>query len=327
MYFFAAGNFPMMQNPKAETAMARKMRKRYGPYCRLVSFYYRGKAESVMQVKQENFAEGDILIVDSGAYSAFMKGTTLDRDEYIDFVKQNINFFDYCVNLDVIGNGERYYENYLYMTSAGLDPIPVWHVETDLRFLEAYLSEAEYIGIGVRGKNQTSENIAELDSIWENYLTEGKGFPKAKFHLLGVSSAQTISKYPWYSADGTSWAKAAWKGSIVVPRTLAGIIRYDQTPLTVPVTQRLLDKSGHLANRDPKEREYIYSQINSKIVQFNLDPDLSNATTRDTINLSFYLDMAESQPEYPWAYRRNLTSIYRQMEDDTRRYSRMIRPA
>ncbi len=75
------------------------------------------------------------------------------------------------------------------------------------------------------------------------------------------------------------------------------------------------------------ERKYILSQINSRVIRFNLDPDLSNATTRDTINLSYYLDLAESQPEYSWAYRRNLTSIYRQMEDDTRRYSRMIRPA
>jgi hypothetical protein len=144
---------------------------------------------------------------------------------------------------------------------------------------------------------------------------------------MGISSAETLSKYPWWSADGTSWAQSAWNGSIVVPRTLAGIIRYDQTPLTVPVTERLLDESMHLENRNDQQRKYILSQITSKVIRFNLDPNPENPTTRDTINLSYYLDVAESQPEYPWAYKRNLTSILRQIEDDTRRYSRMIRQA
>lgn len=327
MLFFAAGNFPMMLDRAAETAMARRMMVRYGAHSRLVSFYYREKAETVMQLKQGDLAEQVILMVDSGAFTAYTQDKVIDIDEYIDFLKRNIGHIDHYVALDVIGKGAASYSNYRHMRRAGLDPIPVWHVGTDKKYLLAYLEEAEYIGIGVRGERQRSENIAELNSIWENYLTDEYGFPKAKYHLMGISSAQIISKYPWYSTDGTSWANLAWNGSVVVPRSLAGIVRFDQTPLTVPVTDRRTDMPGYLENRNNQEREYILSQVNSKVIRFNLDPDLSNTTTRDTINLSYYLDLAESQPDYPWPYKRNLTTIFRQIEVDTRRYSRMIRLA
>ncbi len=325
MLFFAAGNFPMMQDPIAETAMAVKMLKRFGVYYRLVSFYYKQKAEMVLELKQGDFAEQVILMVDSGAYTAYTQNKVIDIDEYIDFLQRNIGNIDHYINLDVIGDGPASYANYLYMRRAGLNPVPVWHVETEKKYLLDYLDQADFVGIGVRGKRQTSENVAELDSIWENYLTDDQGIPRAKFHLMGISSAETLSKYSWYSADGTSWAQSAWNGSIVAPRTLAGIIRYDQTPLTVPVTEGRLDEPGHLENRNDQERKYILRQINSKVIRFNLDPDLENPVTRDTINLSHYLDLAESQLEYPWAYRRNPVMLYKQMEEEAIRYSRMIR--
>jgi len=327
MLFFAAGNFPMMQDPVAETLMARRMLTRYGVYGRLVSFYFKDKAEFVLELKRKDIAELVILTVDSGAYSAYTQGEVIDIDEYIGFLQENIGHIDHYVNLDIIGDGPASFANYRYMREAGLNPIPVWHVGTDKKYLSAYHAEAEYIGIGVRGERQRSENIAELDSIWENCLTDDQGIPKAKYHLMGISSAQTISKYSWYSTDGTSWAEAAWYGSIVVPRTLGGIVRFDQTPLTVPVIEGRLNDPGHLENRNDQEREYILSQVNSKVIRFNLDPDLSNPTTRDTINLSYYLDLAESQPEYPWPYKRNPVTMYKQMEEEAIRYSRMIRPA
>ncbi len=88
------------------------------------------------------------LLLDSGAYSAKTQKKRLDIDDYIDYIKVHHDVFNKYFNLDVIGNGPKSYENYLYMKMKGLKPIPVWHAETDPKFLELYLKDCEYIAIG-----------------------------------------------------------------------------------------------------------------------------------------------------------------------------------
>jgi len=311
MLFFAAGNFPMMQDPVAETAMAVRMLKRFGVYCRLVSFYYKEKAETVMQLKQGDFAEQVILTVDSGAYTAYTQGKVIDIDEYIDFLQQNIGSIDHYVNLDVIGDGPASYANYRYMTRAGLNPIPVWHLETEKEYLLAYLDQADFVGISLpKSKDpkkkapNPKKQIPELDDLWLYPLTDQDGFPKAKFHLFGVASLPVIKRYPWWSFDSTSWVETAKFGGIYLPKAPNGIPSFNQIPSSVPVSNRSSDKDNHLLNLNRSKQKYAKARITSAELQFELNHNLDDQYTRYAINMAHFYNVAAIQPRWPWRFTR-----------------------
>src|SRR5690348_2908111 len=81
------------------------------------------------------------LMLDSGVFSTWKRGNTINIDEYIDFVKRNQDIIEICVNLDVIpskygqartikqveDSAKESYDNLKYMQSKGLQPLPVFH--------------------------------------------------------------------------------------------------------------------------------------------------------------------------------------------------------
>ena len=78
------------------------------------------------------------MMLDSGAYSAFTRGKEIDIDQYADYCKTNGHMFECCVTLDVIGDGKRSYENWLYLRKKGLPVLPVYHIGTDEKWLVKY---------------------------------------------------------------------------------------------------------------------------------------------------------------------------------------------
>ena len=69
------------------------------------------------------------LFLDSGAFSAWNKGTSIDIKKYIKFIKKNEDLFTVYANLDVIGIGgnqpnlltaTKTLENQRIMEKAGL---------------------------------------------------------------------------------------------------------------------------------------------------------------------------------------------------------------
>ena len=118
---------------------------------------------------------GTDLLLDSGAYSAKTQNKKLDIDDYIDYVRANQDVFDKYFSLDVIGNGDASYRNYVYMKMKGLDPIPVWHAETDSKFLNLYLKDCDYIAIGAISSMSNERTIRSLDHTWKVYLTNYDG--------------------------------------------------------------------------------------------------------------------------------------------------------
>ena len=115
------------------------------------------------------------LLIDSGAHSAHTKGITLDLEEYIGFVNENIDKFTLYVQVDKIPGVYRMpktakdwleapqlsWENYLYMREKSKDPsklVPVFHQGEVLKWLRNMLdytfsdgSHIPYIGLSPRG--------------------------------------------------------------------------------------------------------------------------------------------------------------------------------
>lgn len=190
------------------------------------------------------------FFLDSGAYSAWSRGTVIDLDEYIAFIKNNIEHIEVYASLDVIpgkpgGNAttkerneaaEESWENYLYMVAEGLDPLPVYHYGEDPRFLERMLDHGcQYIGIGGLVSVPSMMRRFFLDKVFER-ITYSDGRPMVKTHGFGMTAIPLIFRYPWYSIDSTTWIKITSTGSLYLPMVVDGKFVFDQVPRVVPVS-------------------------------------------------------------------------------------------
>ena len=192
------------------------------------------------------------FFLDSGAYSAWSRGTAIDLDEYIAFIKANIETIEVYACLDVIPGvpgksatskqrdeaAEQSWQNYLYMCANSLDPLPVYHYGEDVRFLDRMLDHGcSYIGIGGLVGIPSDKRRAWLDRVFAK-LTDAKGMPIIKTHGFGMTSVPLIFRYPWYSVDSTTWIKITANGAVYLPAMVGNEFVFDQVPSTITVSTR-----------------------------------------------------------------------------------------
>lgn len=193
------------------------------------------------------------FFLDSGAYSAWTKGSVIDLDEYCIFIKANIDHIDVYPCLDVIpgkpgvGNAteaerdaaaDQTWANYLYMVAEGLDPIPVYHYGEHGRHLERMLAYGcQYIGIGGLVGVPGPLRLLWLDRLFKR-ITDSRGMPIVKTHGFGMTSVPLIFRYPWYSVDSTTWIKITMSGAVMLPAQVDGRFVFDRVPMTVSVSDR-----------------------------------------------------------------------------------------
>lgn len=192
------------------------------------------------------------FFLDSGAYSAWTKGSVIDIDEYCAFIRANIEHIDVYPCLDVIPGkpgaynatekerdeaAEATWRNYLYMVGEGLDPIPVYHYGEGMQHLERMLDYGcQYIGIGGLVAVPNPLRVLWLDRVFKR-ITNAKGEPLVKTHGFGMTSVNLIFRYPWYSVDSTTWIKQTMSGNVYLPALVGDEFVFDQTPRTVVVSK------------------------------------------------------------------------------------------
>lgn len=151
------------------------------------------------------------LLLDSGAYSAWNSGVALNLMDYIRYCHDNARWIGRCVNLDVIAPGDPEgaaaagMTNYKEMRAAGLDPIPVFHVGENVKWLHQMLDMgADYIGLSASSIISPSKAAEWYDIIW-NILVDRHGLPLVKCHAFGEGRATVLAQNPWCSSDTASW--------------------------------------------------------------------------------------------------------------------------
>jgi len=200
----------------------------------LNSFYEKSRLKGLLEAKKK----GLWVMLDSGAFTWWNKNVGTDREvkdvvgtdwsrsvvfeqykrEYIDWLKKFASDVDVYVILDVIFDPERTWEIWKEMKDEGLDPMPVVHYGADYRYIEKYLDEGvEYLGIGrlACGRN---DGLQWIDGVFRNFVkVDGEGEPYPKVHFFAATTPEYFRRYPLYSADSTTWKKAAAYGCIPVP--------------------------------------------------------------------------------------------------------------
>lgn len=177
------------------------------------------------------------LFIDSGAYSAYTKGTELSVDSYITYLNSISKHCTIFAQLDTIPgmmnrpktleeklNAPRLsWENYLYMRERLDEPkklIPIFHQGEDYKWLHNMLEWVDENGehIDYIGVSPATDVLGLEDFLTTSFdIIENSSNPKVKTHAFGMTQLRLLEIYPYTSADSTSWKLSAAMGSIYTP--------------------------------------------------------------------------------------------------------------
>lgn len=203
----------------------------------LVSQLDRNSIAKTIEWKKEGFCR--FLFVDSGAYSVHTGNANITTDEYIDYINSIDEHVDVFAQLDKIPGTFRMpkskedyeesarlsWENFLYMRERVKSPhklMPVMHFGESFDHLKMMLEWEDENGeklsyVGASPANDSAQNTKDI--YLQNYfdVVKSSSNPDVKVHLYGMTSLQSLSKYPCYSADSISHRLIAGYCKIMSP--------------------------------------------------------------------------------------------------------------
>lgn len=147
------------------------------------------------------------IIVDSGAYTAWNQNKNVNINDYYRFLDENKDYINEYISLDIIGNPQKTYENYLKFITDGYKPMPVYHYNSDIDLLKKYLKITDRVCLG----NTVPVKNKKIVANWVNSLIQK--FPQVDFHLLGSTSKIIIKNCPRLkSCDSSTYIIGAVMG-------------------------------------------------------------------------------------------------------------------
>lgn len=172
----------------------------------LVSYAY---PKGLEKLKAAGFRS---FFVDSGAWSAFNSGASIDINKFIEWGKSIEGEVDAIANLDDIEDAQKSLENYRHITKRGLDVWPVYHFGEPEEYLEAYLAETDHICIGgLVGTGTNLESIrVGLNRLFYRYGTN------IKVHTFGLNCFDILFQFPIYSTDAMTWRSGSRFGDVFI---------------------------------------------------------------------------------------------------------------
>lgn len=231
----------------------------------------RTEIDKITKLRKDGSYTGHILI-DSGAFTAHRQGIEIDVDEYIDYINSISEYIDVYAQVDkipgefgkpktqeqLLSAPQESWDNYLYMRPKMKEPdklMPIYHQGESVKWLENMLEATfdgkhiPYIGISPANDKSQAEKNRFIDTCFS--IIRKSSNPNVQTHAYGMTNLSTLSKYPFTSADSTSWALTAVNGSIMTP--------WGNTPLSAQNTN-----SGAFRGRPPAEQQAIREHIASK---------------------------------------------------------------
>lgn len=167
----------------------------YGVPAVLVSYAYRQVWANVRDTARVRH-----WIIDSGAFTAHASGKPVDLQEFIDYCHAELEGSSRpkaVFGLDVIGDHEASMRNVEEMVRQGLPAIPTVHISAPT---EAMQEAARYSRValgGMVGKHWTQQvRFCEqaFAVLWPKWI-----------HAFGVTNERTLLRFPFSSADSTTW--------------------------------------------------------------------------------------------------------------------------
>ena len=235
----------------------------------LESWHYVGKQSFVDHMR----SNGAKIFLDSGAFSAYTLGVELSVAEYCNYITNNIDIIRFedgdmmASVLDGIGDAQKTYRNQLEMEfrfkHAGhqLRPLPCFHFGEDMRYLDHYVKNYDYITLGGMVGATTDQLRKWLEKVWEAHLLDGSGRAKIKVHGFGITSVPLMDEFDWYSCDSSSWIQSAAFGSVVMPGETISNAGWALSVSSKSPSRHVAGQ--HATTMAPNEVDYIFCLLES----------------------------------------------------------------
>ena len=247
------------------------------------------------------------LFIDSGAFTSWTKGISVDVDGYIDYINSLDDKITICAQVDCIPgkfgrirtqkeieeSPIRSWENYLYMKEKlkSRDKlIPIFHQEESFEHLKKMLEYRHSDGtpisyIGISPSNDRSQADKEDFIARSFYIIKHSSNPNVKTHAFGMSNLSILERYPNTSADSTSWKMSAAFGSIM---TRLG---------TIVISSEQLKDKKHIEYMPSTVKEYVKSEC----LKYGIDYDMlyTDFGTRAKFNINYLKDWADNYEYKP----------------------------
>jgi len=210
-------------------------------------------------------------------------------DEYIEFIHKYKNQLMGYVNLDIIYNAEESFENQQYMEKHGLRPIPVFHYGEDFKWLEHYIDNYDYIGIGgVAGGITLQQFVNSLGNKAFEYIARKK--PNIKVHGFAVTSVNLMRRFKWQSCDSTTWLKHAAYGNVMVPSydPIKRKFNYCAPSLIVSVSDISLIKESKTPHYTIAYSAKVIERIEQYFSEVGVDPEQLKVDNLERMKVNIY---------------------------------------
>lgn len=207
---------------------------------RLLSWHANTEEDIEGYVKAQSDGRESFGICDSGAFTVWNRGGTIDVLEYSRKLVELLQHFDVSANLDVIPGrkgmaaaeitkkitedaaaaGRRNYFTIIeFLKAQGIDAtgrvMPIYHQGESMDWLKKMVDDGcDYIGVSPSNDYQTSQREHWLDDVYDYLLTLPK-MPRT--HGYAVTSPRLMKQYPWFSVDSASWIRIGAYGSVNTP--------------------------------------------------------------------------------------------------------------
>jgi len=187
----------------------------------LFSFHYMGSRD--LGEYLDTLGVPVASFVDSGGFSAWSQGVSIDLDRYASWLRRYARVIDHYANLDVIGSSRGTLLNQIRLERLGLRPLPIVHYGSSQEEIRRYHSRGyEYQCLGGMVPRLGSMSAAlrrgqEHDGLrWLKDSHEAAAELGVKLHGFGVTSWGLVQAFPWRSVDSSSWASGIRYGRLVV---------------------------------------------------------------------------------------------------------------
>lgn len=210
-----------------------------GVRCRLLSWHANTQDDIEQYVKSQACGRESFGICDSGAFTVWNKGESIDVREYAKNLLKFLQHFDIAANLDVIPGRKGMparditpaitdkaasdgWNNFIILTdfvkANGFDTkriMPIFHQGESFDWLKKMVDfGCDYIGISPSNDYQTAQRQLWLDDVYD-YLLKLPKLPRT--HGYAVTSQVLMGQFPWFSVDSASWVQQGGYGGVMTP--------------------------------------------------------------------------------------------------------------
>jgi len=243
--------------------------------------------------QMKKLSQADYSYMESDGFKSYL-------EDYIQFLLEHGDKYDFYVTLDIIGDAEKSWEVTEYIESFGLKPLPVYHWGETTYWLEKMVEKYDYVGIGGLGQEVSKEKFIPFADNAFKVVCDKYGHPKVKTHGFAVASPELIAKYPWHTCDASTWTALSRNGTVYIPKPIMKgkeviDFNYLTPPMSLPVTVRRSNHTNHMDHKSP-----LYSDLLEKYFGqygYTFEDVKRRYDARDVLNIKFFKQMEAAAKE------------------------------